>query len=60
MRRKKIKARIREVEGNIRFEEGRLSEIDARGEDETASKTARANIRNMNAVVATLKEVLNS
>lgn len=61
MNRKAIKARIREVEGNIRFEEGRLSMLEEAGlEMHVTRQSIQTTITGMNAVVATFKEVLNS
>lgn len=58
--RRQIKNRIREVEKDIRFEEGRLSVHmeQQREEGVDTCKAIQATIRQMNAVVATLKEVL--
>ncbi len=59
MKRKAIKTRIREVEGDIRFEEGRASMLDEAGLDMQQTRAAiKQNIHGMNAVAATLKEVL--
>lgn len=53
-----IKARIREVEVNIEFERGRLSMVDEQAKDVEASKAINRKIREMQAALATFKEVL--